>query len=90
MKRFIKHSGSRVTFLEGDALVYSGFTGKTHLVDANIVDVMALLSTTDPIEEADLFEQYCQNSTPEEKQLLTQYITDIIENLLALELISYA
>ena len=93
MRSFLKPLGTRVASLENNnenAVVFSGVTGQTHLVDSAVIDILAVIPNNTSISEKAILEACGVDDNNEQKTLLTHYITDIINNLLAHEIISCA
>ena len=91
MRSILKPHGTMVvSFTDGDesAVVFSAITGQSHLVDSVVIDILDVLPSNAFISEQAILDACDVDAKDEQKVLLTHYITDIINNLLAHEIIS--
>lgn len=70
-------------------MVYASATGQTHLLDSAAADVLDSMPNQIATSEQAIINAFSADASAEQKTLLTSYITDIINSLLALEIISY-
>ncbi|REL31468.1 hypothetical protein DXX94_12505 [Thalassotalea euphylliae] len=78
------------SFADGDenAVIFSAITGQSHLVDSAVIDFLDVLPSNVFMSEQAILDACGEDTKDEQKVLLTHYITDIINNLLAHEIIS--
>ncbi len=71
-----------------DAVVFAPHTGQTHLLDSSAHTVLELISESTPVSKTDLIALLKTDEVEGQKDLLSNYISDIIDSLLNIELIS--
>ena len=88
MKKYIKHNHIVSSSFGQESVVFIPYSGQTHLLEDTASYILALLSETNPLSEQEIINSIADNSDSEEKKLLTQYIDDIIKQLVQNEIIS--
>lgn len=69
------------------AVLFCTYTGQTHLLDENAIELIELIPANKSISDALIKSLLSEKYPEDDKALLSEYITDIINNLVELEII---
>ena len=72
---------------EDGLIVFDPNSGQTHNLDSNSVEIIDFIKNTPKPFVENIIEHISNNCTDDEKTLLYQYIQDIINNLIQLNII---
>lgn len=87
MKLTLTKNDIRISDFGDNIVLFVKSTGQTHILDAVVLIVISLLKNQIVSTHYELLENLCQSDIDEEKNLLSQYFTDIITSLIDIKVI---
>lgn len=69
------------------SVIFCSNSGRTHAIDRNAIEVIDLIQSNEPIDEHLLVSTMAHSYPEDNEELLSQYVRDIISNLIELEII---
>lgn len=83
----VKSSSLLLKEFSEQVIVFNPNNGQTHCLDSNVIEILNQLPTNKPNSLSQLQQFFMQDCLDNEKNMLNDYIQDMIDNLLHLKLI---